>query len=62
MADFSVDKYKIRIIEKILNEHEMIKSFDEGLFGVLVKEIRVISLVEVESVLKTGVVIREILR
>lgn len=50
---------RVRKIEKILNGHEMIKRFDEELFGGLVEEIRVISLVEVEFVLKTGVVGRE---
>ncbi|QEK13582.1 recombinase [Crassaminicella thermophila] len=36
-------------------------SFDEKLFRVLVEKIRVVSLVEVEFVLKIGVVVREIL-
>lgn len=52
---------RVREIEKILNGHEMIKRFDEELFEVLVEKIRVISLVEMEFVLKTGVVVREIL-
>ncbi|WP_255351304.1 hypothetical protein [Caloranaerobacter sp. TR13] len=36
----------------------MIKKLDEELFRVLVEKIRVVSLVEVEIVLKTGVVVR----
>ncbi|MDK2800544.1 MAG: hypothetical protein PWP27_1191 [Clostridiales bacterium] len=52
---------RVREIEKILNGHEMIKKFDEELFGVLVEQIRVVSLVEVEFILKIGVVVREIL-
>ncbi|WP_231701852.1 hypothetical protein [Crassaminicella thermophila] len=52
---------RVREIERILNEHEPINSFDEKLFRVLVEKIRVVSLVEVEFVLKIGVVVREIL-
>jgi DNA invertase Pin-like site-specific DNA recombinase len=52
---------RVREIEKILKGHELIKSFDEELFRVMAEKIIVISLVEVEFVLKTGVVVREIL-
>jgi len=52
---------RVREIEKMLNSHELIKSFDEELFRVLVEKIRVVSLVEVEFVFKTGVVVMEIL-
>ncbi|SHK30980.1 hypothetical protein SAMN02745883_01768 [Caminicella sporogenes DSM 14501] len=56
------DNYsRIREIERILNEHEIIEKFNEELFRVLVEKIRVVSLAEVEFVLKTGVVVREIL-
>jgi hypothetical protein len=52
---------RVREIEKILNEYGLINSFDEELFRVLVEKIRVVSLVEVEFVLKTGVVVGEII-
>ncbi|WP_069649000.1 recombinase family protein [Caloranaerobacter ferrireducens] len=52
---------RVREIEKILNEYELINSFDEELFRVLVEKIKVVSLIEVEFVLKTGVMVREIL-
>ncbi|WP_427340912.1 hypothetical protein [Caloranaerobacter sp. DY30410] len=52
---------RVREIEKILNDHEIIKKFDEELFGVLVVQIRVVSLVEVEFILKTGVEVKEII-
>jgi hypothetical protein len=52
---------RVKEIEKTLNRHDKIDSFDEELFRILVENIRVVSLVEVEFVLKTGVVIREIL-
>jgi len=59
--EFKNNYSRIREIEKMLNERELIDSFDEELFRVMVEKIKVVSLVEVEFVLKTGVVVREIL-
>ncbi len=59
--EFKNNYSRIREIEKMLNERELIDSFDEELFRVMVEKIKVVSLVEVEFFLKTGVVVREIL-
>jgi len=45
---------RVREIKKMLREQEIVKEFDENLFMELVECIRVVSLVEVVFVLKTG--------
>lgn len=51
----------VRDIAKILQQADTAKEWDGELFGVLVEKIRVISLLEVEFVLKSGVTATEFL-
>lgn len=53
---------KVKEIEKVLNSREgVINEFDDELFGQMVKEVKVVSLVEVESGYKNEVMVKEIL-
>lgn len=53
---------KVKEIERLLNSREgIINEFDAELFGQMVKEVKVISLVEVEFMYKMGVMIKELL-
>ncbi|MCD3216282.1 recombinase family protein [Clostridium botulinum C] len=52
---------KVKEIKKVLDgREEIIKKFDEGLFTQKVEQIKVISLVEVEFVYKSGVIIKKL--
>jgi rubrerythrin len=53
---------RVREIEKMLRERDVVEEFEEELFTTLVEQIRVKSLVEVVFVLKAGVEVREILQ
>lgn len=52
---------RIRDITKVLRSMDTIGEFDEELFGMLVERIKVINLVQVEFVLRSGVGVVEIL-
>jgi site-specific DNA recombinase len=52
---------RVQEITRVLREMDGVKELDEELFGMLVERIRVISLVEVEFVLQSGIGIVEIL-
>lgn len=53
---------KAEEVEKILgSRNELLRRFDEGLFTEMVEQVRITSLVEVEYIYKTGLVIKEIL-
>lgn len=53
---------KVKEIEKILRDRQdIIKDFDRELFTQIVDKVKVISLVEVEFIYKSGVVVKEIL-
>ena len=53
---------KVKEIKKVLDGREdIIKKFDEELFSQMVEQVKVISLVEVEFVYKSGVMVKEIL-
>ncbi|MFL0252920.1 recombinase family protein [Clostridium neuense] len=53
---------KVKEIENILRGRQnTIKEFDKELFGQMVKEVKVVSLVEVEICYKNGVVVKQIL-
>jgi len=53
---------KVKEIKKVLDGREdIIKKFDDELFSQMVEQVKVISLVEVEFVYKTEVVIKEII-
>ncbi len=51
---------RVKEIEKIIRDSEVLEEFDEELFKVLVEKVVVVSLVEVEFVLGSGVVVREL--
>lgn len=53
---------KVKEIKKVLDgKEDIIKEFDEELFMQMVEKVRVVSLVEVEFVLKSGIVVKGIL-
>ncbi|SKA92247.1 Site-specific DNA recombinase [Clostridium sp. USBA 49] len=53
---------KAEEIEKLLSSRqELLKRFDDYLFTEMVEQVRIVSLVEVEFIYKTGLVIKEIL-
>lgn len=53
---------KVKEIKKVLDGREdIIKKFDDELFSQMVEQVKVISLVEVEFVYKSGVMVKEIL-
>lgn len=53
---------KVKEIGKVLNSREgIISEFDDELFGQMVEEVKVVSLVEVEICYKNGVIVKEIL-
>ena len=52
---------RMREIAKALRSMDMIGEFDEELFGILVERIKVINLVKVEFVLRSGVGIIEVI-
>jgi len=52
---------RVREIEKMLRELDVLEEFDDELFAVLVDYIRVESLVEVVFILKVGIEMREVL-
>ncbi|KHD36185.1 hypothetical protein NL50_10440 [Clostridium acetobutylicum] len=53
---------KVKEIENILRGRQnIIKEFDEELFGQMVKEVKVVSLVKIEIEYKMGIVINELL-
>lgn len=52
---------KVKEIKKVLDGREdIIKKFDDELFSQMVEQVKVISLVEVEFVYKTGAIIKEV--
>jgi hypothetical protein len=52
---------RVKEIDKVLDGREdIIKKFDEDLFSQIVEQVKVISLVEVEFVYKTGAIIKEV--
>ncbi|GAA0788048.1 hypothetical protein [Hathewaya limosa] len=53
---------KVKEIKKLLkNKEDILKEFDEELFMQVVEQVKVISLVEVEFVFKSGIIGKEIL-
>lgn len=52
---------RVQEIAQVLREMEGVHEFDEELFGIMVEHIRVINLVQVEFVLRSGVAIIELL-
>ncbi len=52
---------RVQEINKVLRGLGGVQEFDEGLFGVLVEQIRMINLVQVEFVLRAGLVVTEVL-
>ena len=52
---------RVREINKVLRETDGVKEMDEELFGMLVERIKVINLVLVEFVLRSGVEVVEII-
>ncbi|MDR3562203.1 MAG: hypothetical protein P4N59_12310 [Negativicutes bacterium] len=52
---------RVREIDKVLRGTDAVQEFDEGLFGMLFEQIRVMNIVQVEFVLPAGVGVVEIL-
>jgi site-specific DNA recombinase len=51
----------VREIDKVLRGLDGVTEFDEDLFGMLVERVKVINLVKVEIVLRSGIGVEEIL-
>jgi len=51
----------VREINKVLRGLDSLMEFDEGLFGMLVERIKVLNLVQVEFVLRAGIVVVKII-
>lgn len=52
---------RMREITEVLRSIDRIREFDEELFGMLVERIKVINLVQVEFVLRSGVGVIEVI-
>ena len=52
---------RVREIDKMLRGMDSVAEFDEGLFGMLAERVKVLNIVQVEFVLRTGVGVVEVI-